>query len=344
MTRRFIEPMSDLHYPCPSPAGKTKHVLVYFIPGNPGFVDYYDPFLVTLRNLIDGSEGTHLGISFHIAGRNLFGFDDQDHEPFSTSSPPHDLESQIINTAKHLSSLKVLRSSENEAETPYDAITLIGHSVGSYITMELFHRHHTGSDEVISELPLHSAILLFPTVTHIAKSPSGKKLLLLKKVPLVEQYSNQIAKGILWCIPDMILRGVLRNVLGMSEHGADVTYRFLRSRDAIWQALHMGVDEMETIAEEKWAESMWEALRGDEEGKHDDRVPKFFFYFAKTDHWVDEDERDQFIARRKVLAGRTRVEICEKGIPHSFPIHHGEVMAEKVKMWIDEIATTIAGK
>jgi surfactin synthase thioesterase subunit len=49
----------------------------------------------------------------------------------------------------------------------YATITLIGHSVGAYILLELIARIRKSS----SPLNVRGGILLFPTVTHLAQSP-----------------------------------------------------------------------------------------------------------------------------------------------------------------------------
>lgn len=370
--------MYTVSYPCPDTlslkkcgsnsveAVARKHCVVYFISGNPGLIDYYDPFMATLRTLIDDDisgvnnfsadfsgystiSGRKRDVSIHIIGKNLSGFNDTEHEPFSASSPPHDLEAQITHTAIHLADLEVeietlgsgilpeakKNKKERKARKP-DEVVLVGHSVGAYIALEIMHRqylHHKASqngskNEPWSSLPrLRAAILLFPTVTHIARSPSGRKMSMLRSIPVLANYAPSIARAILWCVPDLLLQGVLQYWLGMSAHGADVTQHWLRSRDGVWQALYMGQDEMERIAEEKWASEMWEGLgenvKGMEEGEKciGERTPKFFFYFGKDDHWVDNECRDQFVKNRmKDANSRVRVEICEKSIPHAFCI------------------------
>ena len=315
--------MYEIHYPSSFSSKNASHCLVFFISGNPGLIDYYEPFLSTLRTLLDVSK-EDTPVSFHLLGKNLSGFDDGEHEPFSAASPPHGLEAQILHTASYLSSLRLPETaSEDGGSREYDHMILMGHSVGSYIALEIFHRQHLNTNQIFSSLPLHSAILLFPTVTHIAKSPSGKRLVALNSIPLMATHAHTIARSLISCIPDSVLSTVLRWVMRMPQHGADVTKRFLRSRDGIWQALHMGKDEMEKITEERWAEDMWgrHGDGGEEEPMHGERIPKFLFYFARSDHWVDDGCRDEFIARRKSQTnGRTRVEICDWEIPHAFCI------------------------
>jgi hypothetical protein len=77
-------------------------------------------------------------------------------------------------------------------------VILMGHSVGAYIAMEVLRRHreretrrktlNTSSgladcerDSKLDQIDIIGAVLLFPTVVDIAKSPSGKKLTVRSK-------------------------------------------------------------------------------------------------------------------------------------------------------------------
>ncbi|KAK4138465.1 hypothetical protein BT67DRAFT_369970 [Trichocladium antarcticum] len=351
----------SLDYPSAKQHDLTRRqCLIFMIPGNPGLIDYYIPFLGTLRQLLDETESKDgCEVAFHIYGRNLIGFDDRDHEPaFGTStatgSPtePFSLEDQIrclCDQVQHV----------NQSTLPsgraFDEILLIGHSVGAYMALEIFHRHHQAlalalrpasgqhaAPTTLAHVPLKAGILLFPTVTHIARSGSGQKLDLVRRNALLARSAHRLAKGFVDLWPRWALDAVVRRVLGFPAHAAAATTRFLAGRDGIWQAIHMGKDEMATIAEEKWGEELWEeGVRGAgaEEMAEGGAATKFFFYFARTDHWVADECRDEFIARRRAHEkGRTEIVICEEKIPHAFCIHHSETVAEKVRLWVEDVA------
>jgi pimeloyl-ACP methyl ester carboxylesterase len=298
-----------------------RHCLIFFVSGNPGLIDYYKPFLFTLRQLLDETEKRE-DVSIHIYGRDLAGFGDHDHEPFTVDRSPHDLEFQIQNIYKNLASLAVPNGSRKGA--PFDEVILVGHSVGAYISLEIFHRHLHNSSPA-PHLRLKSGILLFPTVSHIAQSPSGRWLNRLRATPFLDRNAHRIAKGFVSVWPSWALNWFMRTALGFSAHGAAVTTRFLTSRDGIWQAIHLGKDEIRVIGEERWAEELWEIA--DETAGHCSDVPKFFFYFGKDDHWVANEYRDAFIEKRNEHAtrkgpkhkrGRTLIVIDEDKIPHAF--------------------------
>ncbi|KAG7289362.1 hypothetical protein NEMBOFW57_005729 [Staphylotrichum longicolle] len=246
-----------LEYPSPIQNDTSRRqCLIYLIPGNPGLIAYYEPFMKALRQLLnekEAKEGCHS--AFHIYGRNLLGFDDADHTPlFGTTTPsgaptePFTLEDQIVHACASVAHVSLTTLPNNR---PFSSVTLIGHSVGAYIALELFHRHHLSSSSTpLRAVPLHSAVLLTPTISHIARSRSGQKLDRLRTTPLLDRSAHHVAKGFVDLVPRWLLGAVVRRVLGFPPHAAAATLRFLVSRDGIWQALHMGKDEMRQIGEE----------------------------------------------------------------------------------------------
>ena len=320
-----------LEYPSANRDDLTRRqCLIFMIPGNPGLINYYAPFFSTLRQLLDEKESKEgCGNSFHIYGRNLLGFDDRDHEPaFGTSTggaktEPFSLDEQIRCLCEQVQRVSTSTLPNGRV---FDEVVLIGHSVGSYMALEIFNRHHQaraqvngqGNSDLLGSVQLKAGILLFPTITHIAKSGSGQKLDLIRRNTFLARSAHHIAKGFVDLWPRWALGTIVRRVLGFPEHAAAATMRFLASRDGIWQALHMGKDEMATITEEKWSEDLWEIQEAEEETGVG---TKFFFYFAETDHWVADECRDEFIEkRRKHEKGRTEIVISEEKIPHAFCI------------------------
>ncbi|KAI0157403.1 hypothetical protein GGR57DRAFT_491222 [Xylariaceae sp. FL1272] len=309
----------------PSTSSNTKHVLIFFISGNPGLIDYYEPFLSTLHAAIESSSSLN-GTKFHIYGQNLLGFSDDEHEPFTSKNKPYSLEQQIQYTLESLSNLRI-PSGPRQGE-PYDNVLLMGHSVGSYIALELSHRV-LRDPNAAPHLHLSSGIFLFPTIENIASSPSGWRLNMLRQTPLLGDNAYRIAQGFLRLWPYNTLLSFVSNVLGFPPHAAEVTTRWLKSRDGVWQALHLGMDEMQVIGPDKWDEELW-AIERDAKA----RTPKFYFFFGQRDHWVADHVRDAFIAKREKSV---RVMLDEGDLPHAFCIDHSKEVAEKVHGWISEM-------
>ncbi|KAH6603191.1 hypothetical protein Trco_007966 [Trichoderma cornu-damae] len=319
--------------------------LVYFICGNPGLVNYYVVFLDCLRGMLDAADEGPGGTAYDIYGRDLLGFGDDDHEPFGESNEPWDLDGQIDGVYRDVAARAEAQGDDGEkGARPYDFVILMGHSVGAYISVEIFHRHMKDASRA-PHLHLRHGFLLFPTLTHIANSPSGRRLSVLRSIPRVEDNAHRMARFILGCIPFACALWIITNIMGFTPQTADVTARWLKSRDGVWQAIHLGLSELRTICEEKWEEELWEATAEDGEprggpdaARQQKQTPKFFIFYGKHDHWVANHLRDAFIARRSER-GHTRIQIDEGDIPHAFCVkeHTSWAIAKKVHEWVREI-------
>ncbi|KAI0403359.1 hypothetical protein F4802DRAFT_571912 [Xylaria palmicola] len=306
----------------------SQHVLVFFVPGNPGLIRFYAPFLSALRDLLD-ADASLSTVDFHIHGQNLAGFAEEDHEPFTSKQKPHDLEFQIQHILQSVSSLRV--GSGPKQGQPYDHVLLIGHSVGAYIALETC-RRVLRDPALAPALRLASGILLFPTIDHIADSPNGWKLNMLRQTPLLGDHAYRVAQGFLRLWPYAAVHWFVSRALGHPPHAADVTARWLKSRDGVWQSLHLGMDEMRVIGEDKWDDELWDIAKSGTASSAG--PPRFFFFFGRQDDWVADHYRDEFIRKR---SERTRIVVDESSLPHAFCINHSEPVAEKVHTWIAEM-------
>lgn len=279
--------------------------LIYFIPGNPGLIEYYTPFLSSLRNLVNGAESQQT--AYDIYGRNLLGFVDEEHEPFGPGREPWDLNGQIEGIGQDVASRRCPDG------RPYDKVILMGHSVGAYIAVEIFSRHTSNLDRN-PHLNMEHGFLLFPTLTSIALSPSGKRAGTLLAVPGLKPYAHILAKQFLNLFPAFALRYIVGKVTGFGRAALETTLQWLSSKDGVWQAIHLAKTEFAEITEEKWDESMWQG----------DGVPRFFIFYGKNDHWVDNDIRADFIQRRAAGKGTpAHIEVDKGNIQHAFCTQDG---------------------
>lgn len=286
----------------PSPNTSSRRALILFIPGNPGLISFYTPFLTILSSLLSSPDTTTT--AYDIYGQNLLGFADEDHEPFSGTNPPWDLEGQI----------EAIGKAVEKKGAGYDFVVLMGHSVGAYIAVETFSRwrKYTAS----SKISLKNGMLLFPTLLHIAQSPSGRKLLRLSQTGYVADNAHLVARALLILIPTVVLQWVLGTVIGFTKEATGVTTRWLKSRDGVRQALFLGMDEMRKIGEDVWEDDLWEVTALDVSSSlSTTSSPRFYLFYAQEDHWVDSRGRDEFL---KKLEGRVKVKIEGEGVKHAF--------------------------
>jgi len=269
-----------------------------------------------------------------------------------------------------------IRGSNDGSEEPQKLeVILLGHSVGAYIVLELLRRHaeERKSKQVDDgglvesvDFNIKGAILLTPTVFDIARSQSGRVLTpLVEYVPGFAMLVAAVARGMGTVLPRAWLRELVRRVTGMPDQGGDTsggrvsaldaTVAFLRSVKGVRQALEMAGDEMRTIREDKWGEEVWGAANivmygrkkdGDvvEEGKSQGtRTAELVFYFAKTDHWIADQTRDDLLRLRGRLDRegedwKPRMVVDqEDGLVHGWCIGQSELVAGKVRGWVEEI-------
>ena len=167
--------------------GQTQDHLIYFIPGNPGLVSYYRPFLSNLHSQLskNSSSSSSKSTRFHICGHSYRGFEVDQNERNPKS--PLGLEEQIIYQENLLYRHVNTRRGRFES-TP--RVILMGHSVGAYVLLELIQRHRKKVEkEGEEDFDLIGGVLLFPTITHIAQSPLG----LVASVSLdIKQYQSDL--------------------------------------------------------------------------------------------------------------------------------------------------------
>jgi hypothetical protein len=117
----------------------------------------------------------------------------------------------------------------------FNGIILIGHSVGSYILLEILRKIR---DEPLSaSVKVKAGILLFPTVMNFAQSPNGIKFSALFRIPDFPRVFSILVKGLFWLLPRATLKWLVGIVTRMPEDAADVTTNLLVGKRALWQAL-----------------------------------------------------------------------------------------------------------
>jgi pimeloyl-ACP methyl ester carboxylesterase len=147
--------------------GPSPKTTIFFISGNPGLIAYYHPFLSLLAKYLKEDEKS----SFQIYGCSLGGFE-------IGEVPPNDLDLDLEDQIRFVQGkLATLMGSDDKTDDNANIgrkVILIGHSVGSYIAMEVLRRHRESSSP--NTFDITGGAMLFPTVQDIAASPSGQKL------------------------------------------------------------------------------------------------------------------------------------------------------------------------
>ncbi|KAF8167729.1 hypothetical protein B0H34DRAFT_682832 [Crassisporium funariophilum] len=239
-----------LWWPPRQEASSDPDVIVLFIPGNPGLVDFYIPFLSTIY---EKRASPNLAILAHAH---------VDHAPGIKSSgsikyPP----SQSL-TIQIQSSLEVL-DAITSTYTQETKVVVVGHSVGAWISSQLLKARPN---------EIASVFFLFPTISHIGNTPNGRRL-----SPIFSPISRSILS---WLSPlaKYIPFPVLSLLFsGWPQHQVLVLHEFIASPRSVLSSLTMAHEEMKHIRDLD--------LVLLEQHKH-----KLLFYYAEKDDWVGEEK------------------------------------------------------
>ncbi|KAL9000232.1 MAG: hypothetical protein Q9169_001134 [Polycauliona sp. 2 TL-2023] len=346
-----METRSQLYF-APS-AGRdgedVQHYLIFHIPGNPGLIAYYDPFLSTLHTLLSSSS-TLPSANFHICGHSLAGFE--------TTEQPHELaglEAQI-NHVDDLLYEQVDEVYQRTGRTP--KVILMGHSVGAYILLEVIQRHRKRIEEDrAKDFDLIGGILLFPTITHIARSPSGMVASALLAIPRSAHIASAIVKFLTYLIPPSVLYYLVRAFTWFPEHAARATTAFIKSPNGIKESVFLGKDEMDMITNDKWGEEVWGAATEQGTNSKDTIHSNLVFFWGQNDKWVAQKTRNELIDARGFRQSKASSSVApsisdapspadgwkpsmfidDKKIPHGFCLKHSEIVAEQVRTWVEDI-------
>jgi pimeloyl-ACP methyl ester carboxylesterase len=164
-------------------AENTEHVLIFFVPGNPGLTSYYDDLLTGLRDLLarPSNDGDHdRSTTFHIHGGSLAGFDvgstRRTIPSLNAQYLPASLDTQTADTSARVETAVYGISSTFGIKTKELPVILVGHSIGAYICFETGARYQLPTVENKLAVNIVACIGLFPTVFELADSPMGRKV------------------------------------------------------------------------------------------------------------------------------------------------------------------------
>ncbi|KAG2159663.1 uncharacterized protein EDB93DRAFT_1196124 [Suillus bovinus] len=212
-------PSAHVHWwPCKR-VGVSPSTILLFIPGNPGIIDFYHPFLTAIRNQ-DGS-GTLAILSHSHIGHDPAA-------PASCTPSNYALPFQIQNSLRIFDATRIFFGANTR-------IVIAGHSVGSWVALQVLK---------LRAAAVAGVFFLFPTITDIACTPNGRLLSRLFRPPFPCVVS-QVAR-VLHIMPLAILCRLFPHY-PISQ--ARVLQSFLLSPSSIFAALTMAHDEMLSIRE-----------------------------------------------------------------------------------------------
>ena len=228
-------PDPDAFHQRTSVAGNLRDVqdyLVFFISGNPGLLSFYQPFLMKLTDLLDSKRAPNA--RFHVHGHSFKGFELSPNA--AHPGQPSSLYEQIDYQEKLL--MQFVKENEAKIKQPLKVI-LVGHSVGSYILLELIQRHLLAVQKYRVDFDLIGGILLFPTIADIAQSPLGRIARLILPLPGFDRMIGAFAHLLSYMLPPNTLTSLIGFVTGFPDYAVASTESLLRSRTGVRQAMYV---------------------------------------------------------------------------------------------------------
>ncbi|KAG2215264.1 hypothetical protein INT45_003614 [Circinella minor] len=287
-----------LWWPVKQNVSNDKKKILFFIPGNPGLVEYYTDFLEEIhRNVTFPLEifaVSNLGMTITTPATTKFGAT-KENKLFS-------LQDQINHK---IACFDILRQ-----ENPDIEFILMGHSIGAYISVEVLKKRHTQN--------ITRVVTLFPTIREIGLSPNG--LAFTKLFSYVPTSIVSTCATLFSYISSPILERLVMLLTGQKDPCAQVTAHRLLQGSVVKNCLYMAQCEMEQVGE----------LDLDFYNAH---AQKFIIYYSRNDKWAP---LDHYQYMKQNFPKHEHLYLCEQDIPHSFTLdpQNASYMAHKVVNWL----------
>ncbi|KAL6514321.1 hypothetical protein OROHE_019063 [Orobanche hederae] len=247
------------------------HVL--FIPGNPGVISFYTDFLECLYELLEGTASvTAIGHISH---------SEKDWE----SGRLFSLQEQISHKISFI---------EQELEDVDVPIVLVGHSIGSYISLEIFRRCH---EKVIYCIGLYPFLALN---TESSTQSSIRKIAALPTLCAALSFMG----ALLGMLPARILRFLVKKSMGKSwsSSAVEVLCNHVLQYHTMRNMLFMAMTEFQQMPQKP----DWDFMSK--------KKSQIAFLFGLDDHWGPLHLYEEI---RKQVPGVT-IEVEREGHTHAF--------------------------
>ncbi|KAF9056550.1 hypothetical protein BJ165DRAFT_1434489 [Panaeolus papilionaceus] len=270
-------------------------LILLFLPGNPGLADFYIPFLDKV-------------FAHHTQRKNIviLAHSHLDHSPNVPNPSDGYLPSESL-AVQIQASFNVLEALHSYAEGA--KVLVFGHSVGSWIALEVFKR---------AEKKVSALFLLTPTISYIGSTPNGRKLTRIFS-PALRSVLGALCP-LAHYIPPSIFRALFST---WPAEQLAVLRQFVSSSSCVLASLCMAHEEMKTIKEPDF-----KFLQ-----KTSDRL---YFYYAENDDWVG-NEKCRILDKLDPTESSSSVVRGPSEVPHAFCINHSDIVADQCNHWISHL-------
>ena len=281
------------------------HHFYFIIPGNPGSARFYEPFAEILYQRlleIHMDEIVHVQCLSHANHHFPSSFDS------SAESRRMGLEAQIFHHLDYMEYVLKYFKKQYLINLTDLKIYLVGHSIGSYIALEVLNR-----SSLLRRL-CSSVILLMPFILWRNIPLHHKRNLKLGKLlaPVIQSSAYVMARAF-QCLPRVVRRSILR--LPILPHGGvpHLLLHELMSPRLIGNFFSMGVDEVRAIScqDEHVLDTIQAIVK--------DKINVLAVY-TNDDVWAPETDFAEILrATRSIPRKQCLVEtVIEKNLTHAF--------------------------
>ena len=154
-----------------------KRVLIFFIPGNPGLVEYYRHFLQIIRKRLN-DRVSHTGTQYYISGGSLAGFDvnpGSRKTPVTARGLPLSLDDEVDDVYARLQATVARLRLQHDIRGDLPVV-VVGHSIGAYMVLETVAKWKKLAKQGPTNMEITAGLCLFPTIFELFLSPTGRRV------------------------------------------------------------------------------------------------------------------------------------------------------------------------
>jgi pimeloyl-ACP methyl ester carboxylesterase len=340
-------------------ASQRDRLVLLFIPGNPGVIEFYREYLQCLFALISQHEANLEIIAVQHAGHGTVPSTTEFDHIISTEYQS-DKELFVRRNGMKGDSLfgyghgcYTLKEQVDHKCALIDEVlctegtrlVLIGHSVGAYMAVECMKRF---------EEDIEFFLGLFPTIENIGKSTKAQEMRLL-----LNPYGKELIKLLsmpLQYVKKDYLVALAKVIAGMTDEEADITIKelILSGPKTVENCVGLGIDEMNKINDLDLH-------------FYDRNIHKMVLYYGKGDKWTEPSDNyyEKMIERfphvagyddgeisceeeeeyeREVIGLKRQIIECKKGIGHAFVLSNSVSNKDGADREVESYPTSLVGQ
>lgn len=340
-------------------APQRDRLVLLFIPGNPGVIEFYREYLQCLFALISQHEpnldimavqhaghGTvpsttefdHIISTEYLSDKELFirrnGM--KGDSLFGYGHGCYTLKEQVDHKCALIDEVLCTEGTR---------LVLIGHSVGAYMAVECMKRFEEDVEFFLG---------LFPTIENIGKSTKAQEMRLLLN-PVGKELVKLLSMPLQYVKKDYLV-ALAKVIAGMTDEEADITIKelILSGPKTVENCVGLGIDEMNKINDLDLH-------------FYDRNIHKMVLYYGKGDKWTEPSENyyEKMIERfphvagyddgeisceeeeeyeREVIGLKRQIIECKKGIGHAFVLSNSVSNKDGADREVESYPTSLVGQ